>query len=362
MNSKKFFTFSKYTAMIVVILSAVFLTGCDDDDDDVKPTKNIWELVQDNGDLGILEAQLQAGGLDATLQGTGQYTLFAPSDAAMNTLLSTLGLDNFESISDAVVQQVLKYHIANSEYLSGALTDGAEITTAQGEKIKVVVSTTGEKRLDTGATSDSKVTTADIRATNGVIHVVDIVLVPPTLGALIVQTLGTVAQPLLLGSEFTILADGLRKADEFATTAGVPTLTSILIKRDVLYTVFAPTNATFNAGNITAASFTGQQWYGLLANHVVAHPTKVYGTTADFTVGLQLQTLANVPTLPLTVISTTAPTNPTAGITTGIALNSNATLTNAEAQIAVLDVLAATGANPAENGIINVIAGVLSPQ
>jgi transforming growth factor-beta-induced protein len=286
----------------------------------------------------------------------------------MATLLSTLGLDDFGSVSESVRDAVLAYHVSNSEYLSAALVNNLEIATLQGEPIKVVTTTTGEKTLDTGATSDSKVTSTDIRATNGVIHVVDVVLVPPTIGALIVETIGTVAQPLLLGADFTILAAGILKANSFATTNGLPTLTDILINatpgtENFVYTVFAPTNGTFNAGSITVDSFTGQQWYGIISHHIVASDV-TYGAATDFEPGSTFTTLASLQTgKVLTVLSKDAPTQPDLGITTGIVLDSDGNAADGpEAQIAVLDVLTATGANPAENGIINVVAGVLAPQ
>lgn len=368
MNLKKFYSFMKHALLVVVAITTVGITGCDDDEGEPAPTQTIWEIVEGNTSLTMLEEQLLAAELDGTLSADGEMTLFAPSDAAMTTLLETLGLSDFESISAAVTQQVLEYHIANQEYLAAALTNGATITTMQGEEITVVTTTTGEKTLDTGATSNAKVGT-QTRATNGVVHIVDVVLVPPSIGEQIVQTLGTVLQPIMLGSDFTILAEGLVKADQFAATQGAPTLTSILLNQatgfeSALFTVFAPTNATFNAANLTAASFTGQQWYGIIAQHIVAGANTL-GTTGSFAVGNQITTVANalgVTANKLVVISTSAPTNPSAGIMTGIAIDSNGSNTTAEAQVAVLDVLTATGANPAENGIINVIAGVLRPQ
>ena len=366
MNLKRFVTFFRHALLVAVVLTTVGLTGCDKDDDEPKPTKTVWELVQEDANLSMMEEQLLAADLDGKLSGSGSFTLFAPSDAAMANLLSTLGLDDFESISSAVRDEVLAYHVANSEYLASALTNGVEITTEQGETIKVVTTTTGEKTLDTGATSDSKVTGPDIRATNGVVHVVDVVLVPPSVGALIVETLGTVAQPLLLGADFTILAEGIIKANEFAVSASQPTITDILINEapgtaGLIYTVFAPTNGTFQAAGLTSADFTGQQWYGLLLNHVVAGDGTL-GEAADFTVGAQFNTILAIgsTTSKLTVLATNAPIDQEAGILTGIVLDSNGD-TTPNAQIAVLDVLAATGANPAQNGIINVIAGVLSP-
>lgn len=372
MNLKRFQSFMKHALLVVAALTTVGISGCDDDDDaPPAATQTIWEIVQADDNLSMLEEQLLAAGLDDELDAeSGNLTLFAPSNAAMETLLSTLGLDDFESISEQVTQAVLAYHVANSEYLASALTNGASLTTLQGESIMVVTTTTGEKTLDTGATSNSKVTTADKDATNGVVHVVDVVLVPPTVGDLIVATLGTVLQPILLGSDFTTLAGGLQKANAFAADADLPTLTEILLNEapgteDFLYTVFAPTNATFETmleeEILDSDTLTGQQWYGIISHHVVADDV-TYGSTDDYTLGGQFNTLATQTTAKkLTVLATNAPTDPEKGIMTGIALDANGDI-SPEAQIAVLDVLTATGANPAQNGIINVIAGFLSPM
>ena len=84
------------------------------------------------------------------------------------------------------------------------------------------------------------------------------------LAALLPTTYGT----LSLGANFSILASGIAKADAYAAANQKTTLVSILTG-SATHTVFAPTNETFNAGSITAATYTGEQWYGIIANHVV---------------------------------------------------------------------------------------------
>jgi transforming growth factor-beta-induced protein len=274
MNFKRFLSFMKYTLLVAVVLTTVGISSCSDDDDN-GPTKTVWQLVQDNPDLTLLEAQLTAAGFDVALStpAPAAYTLFAPSDAAMTTLLQTLFNSTdpalFAQIAPTVIQAVLNYHIVASQNLSASLTNGTELTTVQGEKIKVVVTTTGEKTLDTGATSDSKIGTADIKATNGVIHVVDIVLVPPTIGALIVQTLGKVAQPVLLGKDFTTLSAAIQKAD-----AGKPqaeTIIGALVTMPAV-TMFAIPNAVFAGAPtpITVDTYTAAQWNSIIRGHIVA--------------------------------------------------------------------------------------------
>jgi transforming growth factor-beta-induced protein len=322
--------------LIVALVACLFVfSGCGDDDEG--PTQTVWQIVENDSELSAFEAQLIAAGLDDELAGEGNFTLFAPTDAAMNTLLTTLGLADFSSISSDIVQEVLSYHIANQQYLTGDLTDGIEITTQQGEAITVV---TGPE-LSTGATSDSGIEAGDIRATNGVIHKVNTVLVPPSIGGLIVQTLGTIAQPILLGSPFTTLSAGIQKADQFASDNGLPTLISTLTG-DGPYTFFAPTNETFQAGQLSVDSFSGQEWYGIIGNHIgignYAPSALTHGTEISTAAGGNL------------VIS--APGS--GGAFTSIFINSDADA-EPEAEVAQPDAAVET------NGRIHVIAGLLTP-
>jgi transforming growth factor-beta-induced protein len=270
MNLMRFLSYTKHVMLVLALLTTVGLSGCDDEEDG--PTRTIWAEVEANSDLSIVKDQLLAAGFNTTLDAnTGtKYTLFAPSNQAMTNLLQTLFNSTdpalFAQIAPTVIQSVLNYHIAESENLSASLTNGAEITTKQGEKIKVVVTSTGEKTLDTGATSDSKVSTADIKATNGVVHVVDVVLVPPTLGALIVQTLGKVAQPILLSGSFTTLSAAIQKAD--AGKAPANTIVGALVGLPAV-TMFAVPNQVFTAAGITVDTYTAAQWDAILRGHIV---------------------------------------------------------------------------------------------
>lgn len=267
---KLFLNFKKYTLLVaVVFFSTAIMSSCDDDE--VTPTKTILELIQEDDDLSILEGVL-TDELETTLSADGETTLFAPSNEAMTALLKTLFGNSatdpalFASVAPAVIQSVLKYHVSNSQYLSSALTNNLEITTLQGEKIKVAITATGEKKLDTGATSDANLITADIRATNGVVHIVDVVLVPPTIGAQIIQTLGKVAQPILLSANFTTLAAAIAKAD--AGKPAAETIAGALIASPAI-TVFAPVNQVFATAGITVDTYTAVQWNAIIRGHAV---------------------------------------------------------------------------------------------
>jgi len=334
----------KLSTIFTLILSLAFITGCKKDPEG--PTKTIWQIVEGDAALSSLEAELLGAGLDATLSGVDtKMTLFAPSNTAMQNLLSTLGIPDYSTIAPDVVQAVLAYHIANQEILAAAITEGTSITTLQGENISVI---TGNE-LKTGATSNA-VIERSIPGTNGTVHVVSVVLIPPTIGALIVQTLGTVAQPILLASDFSILGSAILKADAYAAANGKPTLVSILITPAATqtYTVFAPVNQVFNTVQITVDTYDGATWYGLLAHHIAPG---IYGSgngQTPLTVETTINTLATNPqaALPVLFVVQDTPTveldSNNDGTTNGTVYTSNAI--------------------PANNGIVYPFAGVLSPM
>lgn len=327
--------------MSMLAISAMFvISGCGDDDDgDPVATQNVWEIVQSRTELSNLADELEAAGLDGALASTPNITLFAPSNQALNDLLTTLGLSNFDPVRDDVAAAILTYHVATSIVLSSDLGVGSTIPTLQGEDITVVAG----PALSTGATLDAEFITTDLVATNGAVHIIDYVLVPPTIGDLIVDNLGTLAQPILLAADFSILADAIsQKADVYAEANDLPLLIDVLGNRanpGTDYTVFAPSNAVFVGAGIGLDDLTGEQWYGTIAKHV---GVGIY-EEADLTTGTEIQTAAG---------TTIFVTNAGSGSLTGIFLNSDGD-PEFEAEVA------APAVNISSNGLIHVIAGIL---
>ncbi|MDR5653945.1 fasciclin domain-containing protein [Ruixingdingia sedimenti] len=135
-------------------------------------TSDIVDTAVAAGDFTTLVAAVQAAGLVDTLKGEGPFTVFAPTDAAfaalpegtVDTLLMPENRDQLVSI--------LTYHVVPGAVMSSDLTEGMTAATVQGGDVTFT--------LDGGAkVNDANITAADIAASNGVIHVIDTVIMPP---------------------------------------------------------------------------------------------------------------------------------------------------------------------------------------
>ena len=136
------------------------------------PTKDIVETAVAAGTFTTLAKALTAAGLIETLKGKGPFTVFAPTDAAFAKLppatLSALLADKKK------LAAVLTYHVVPGTVLAAQVVGMSEATSVQGGKIAIMVMG-GKVMLNHSAT----VTATDIPATNGVIHVIDTVILPP---------------------------------------------------------------------------------------------------------------------------------------------------------------------------------------
>lgn len=139
---------------------------------------NIVETAQQAGDFTTLVAALEAAGLDDDLQGDGPFTVFAPTDEAFAQLpagtLDTLLADPSGQLTD-----ILTYHVVADEVMAAQVVelDGQQVTTLQGAAFTVEIVDGGVVLVD-GAGNRINVVTTDVEASNGVIHVIDGVLLP----------------------------------------------------------------------------------------------------------------------------------------------------------------------------------------
>lgn len=136
-------------------------------------SQNIVELAQATAPLSTLVQAVVAADLVDTLSGDGPFTVFAPSNDAFAELPEETLADLLKPENKADLANILTYHVVAGKALAADLTDGMMLTTVQGEKLRVDIHSDGSVSVG-GAMVD----TADVEASNGVVHVIDSVLLP----------------------------------------------------------------------------------------------------------------------------------------------------------------------------------------
>lgn len=137
--------------------------------------KDIVDTAVGAGQFTTLVAAVQAAGLESTLRGAGPFTVFAPTDAAFAALPAGTVEGLLKPENKAKLTAILTYHVLPTEVMSSAIgTTSMDAATVGGKTVKVDGSTAGKVMIN-----DATVVTADVDASNGVIHVIDKVLLPP---------------------------------------------------------------------------------------------------------------------------------------------------------------------------------------
>lgn len=160
-----------FIALMMVGLSISFY-GCDDTKGD--PNKNIIEVLQEEGDFDTLLSLLETAGLTTTLEGPGIFTVFAPTDEAFELLSDAEMEALLEDIP--LLTQVLTYHVVTGAFDAEEILAAGTLITVEGQE---VVISTSEGDL---FVNEALIIEEDIIANNGIIHAIDMVLMPPLLG------------------------------------------------------------------------------------------------------------------------------------------------------------------------------------
>ena len=134
---------------------------------------DIVDTAVEAGDFTTLATALTEAGLVETLKGEGPYTVFAPTDAAFEALPEGTVEALLEDPTGQLTE-ILTYHVVPGKVMSTDLSDGMTATTVNGADVTITIADDG-----TVMVNDATVTTADIETSNGVIHVIDSVLIPP---------------------------------------------------------------------------------------------------------------------------------------------------------------------------------------
>jgi uncharacterized surface protein with fasciclin (FAS1) repeats len=271
----------------------------------ILPPADIVDVAVGAGSFNTLVAAVQAAGLEETLRGKGPFTVFAPTDEAFAKLpegtVEALLADP-EALAD-----ILLYHVVPGKVMAADVSDGLEAETAQGSTVSFAIHSDGAPAIN-----DALITATDIEAFNGVIHVIDTVILPP---ADIVDT------AIAAGSFETLVAAVQAAGLEEALRGEGP------------FTVFAPTDAAFAklpAGTVEALLADPEALANILLYHVI--DGKVMA--ADVSDGLEAATLQ--------------------GSTVSFAIHSNGVPAINGALITATDIRAS-------NGVIHVIDTVILP-
>jgi uncharacterized surface protein with fasciclin (FAS1) repeats len=270
-------TLEKLSRFTLLSLFLIFASCSDDDNGPTDPPETDVTIVaaaQATPQLSSLVSALQKADessnndLVAALSGEGPFTVFAPTNDAFADLLAQL--DGFDSLDDFNTQQlqdllavVLTYHVvADAAVMSSDLSDGQTITTLQGSTLEV--STQGGVFISDATAEAAQVTTADIVASNGVVHIIDKVLLPQAALDALADVLLVPITDLALGNEnLENLVAAL-----VAANGDLPTV----LRGEGPFTVLAPTDEAFETflegaqlGDIPVDVLTN-----VLLNHVIS--------------------------------------------------------------------------------------------
>lgn len=251
----------KLSFALAAIATASFFTSCDKDDDDNTSvpvaSKNIVQVASSNSDFSILTAALTKAGLVSALEGTGPFTVFAPNNAAFNDLFTQLGVSGLDDLSADILKPILLNHVVSGKIKSTDIVTGYATTLNTAgpnmTAVKVFINKGSNVMVD-----KSQVITADISASNGIIHAINKVILP-----------ASVVSHALNNPNFSILVQALVKANLVDALSGTGP-----------FTVFAPTNDAFNAlfttlgvsgiADLTADALTPILLYHVVSGNVVA--------------------------------------------------------------------------------------------
>ena len=293
-----------------LMLTTCFFVACSDDDAEPTP-QSIVEIAAGDAQFSTLVDALNRTNLTSVLEGTGPFTVFAPTNAAF----AALGID-LSTLSDTELSNILLYHVFVGQGIKAAdLAEGQTyISTASASgpndtALSALVERSGSNVTINGTIN---VTTADLEATNGVIHVIDAVMLP-------LDVVGHATA----NSSFTELVGALGAAsgDLVNTLSGSGP-----------FTVFAPVNSAFQAISDVTMTLTADQLRDILLYHVVNGNVRSTDLNSDPIMSLQGSTF-------------TANLGSTVTLTDGQGNTSNVLLTDVQGT----------------NGVIHVIDAVILP-
>ena len=291
---------------VVHVIDAVLLPAA-------PQTNTVVDIIAGSPEHTYLAQAVVAAGLDDDLAGEGPFTVFAPTNDALETALEGLGVTLEMFLASPMLEVVLTYHAAAGSVMSGDITDGMMVTMLNGQDITLNITAEGVVINGTAL-----VTVADLTADNGVVHVIDAVLLPAP-----PQTT-TVADIITNSEDHTVL-------ELAVVAAGL----DVNLEGEGPFTVFAPTDAAFTTLfetlEVTAEDLLANpDLAGILLYHVASGTVM----STDLSDGMTVTTLN--------------------GQDITINITAEGVIINGTALVTVADLTA-------DNGVVHVIDAVLLP-
>jgi uncharacterized surface protein with fasciclin (FAS1) repeats len=176
----------KGIALVVLVFTAF---SCSKEEEPSLKTSSIAKIAEITPEFSNFYKALEVTGLKSTFEDAGNYTVFVPTNAAFAPVLGGLTVEEFNTANPGLLETVLKYHvIADAGVRSKDLTDGQTVATLQGQNITVTLTPNtfypayDTDLLDYEETSifinSARVFARDVKCTNGIIHVINSVLIP----------------------------------------------------------------------------------------------------------------------------------------------------------------------------------------
>jgi uncharacterized surface protein with fasciclin (FAS1) repeats len=250
----------------LALMAGLGFTACNNDDGGSDPPapQTITEVVLSNPDFTLLRAAVQRAGLAETL-GAGTLTVFAPNDAAFRAA-GFADVAAINAVPDSTLRGILRYHVLNTR------TASTEFPTADNTQLSSLANSALFVTRNAGGVSvnGAQVTQADLPASNGVIHIVNQVLMPP---------MGNLVRLAQGNPDLSLLVAAIDRASDS------PTDVAEVLAGTGPFTVFAPTNAAFQAAGFADVAAINAAVPDSLARILTYHVVQARAFSTNLTAG-----------------------------------------------------------------------------
>lgn len=278
-------------------------TEAPQDEGSKEATNSLAQLISNTSNLSLLSEALEQADLETTLDTEGPFTVFAPTNEAVEGLFTLLG-PGYNSFSDfdtfvelEILNRILTYHVVEGELLSENLVAGEISTLYPGNSLEIII-TDDSFLVGDASDVDARPITKDGKATNGVVHIVDKILIPQD----IIQFLGN---PDPINTAEKTIKELILETEDFAFLKEALTLTGLLdtLGEEGPFTVFAPHNdallgllGLLGDDFQSLEDFTGEEEIGLLRDILLYHVLGQELSSDNFNTG-EVTTLSHSNTL-----------------------------------------------------------------